>query len=121
MWLGSKFGSCPDFVLVSGTTDTFDGIYKRSEYFSEHGHPVYDGPGLTALSWSHNHWWLTPMSETGESNGYGYLDVPMDCPGSSKSIMRRGGSDVHIEGAKIEEIPIDYGKQKSNTCRVILF
>ena len=99
---------CSEYVKVMGTNDIYDGIYKKSS-LSEHGYPVYDGPGDVALSWAKNHWWITPMSEIGENNGYAYLDVPMDCPGDTFSILRRGGSDRELPGERIEAMNLDYG------------
>ena len=105
---GSR-NKCPKLVEVMGTNDVYDGIYKKSS-LSEHGYPVYYGPGYFVLSWAKNHWWITSTSNIGENNGYAYLDVPMDCPGDTFSILRRGGSDEKLPGEKIEAMNLDYGK-----------
>jgi len=94
---------CPEFVKVMGTNTKFDGIYKKSSR-TENRHPVYFGPGDTIISWANNYWWITSISNIGESNGYAYLDVPMDCPGDAFSILRRGGSDKRLPGEKLEAI-----------------
>ena len=98
------------YVEVSGTISSrWDGIYRITEA-REHGYPVYQGPGDTALSWANGHWWLTPASEVGVNNGYGYLHTQMRCPGNVESHLIRGGSDEEIEGTSVKKIDVDLGE-----------
>ena len=95
---------CSDFVEVSGVPVFFRGLYRRGE-FEEHGRPVYDGPGDSALSWTRGHWWITLASEVGVNNGYAYVAEDVTCPGDGQT-LRRGGTDEDLPGEQIANVDV---------------
>ena len=100
---------CPDYIEIRGAEQIFSGVYRKTDR-KEHGYPVYDGPGDTALSWSHGYWWLSTSSEIGVSDGYAYIGAPMNCPHGPGS-LRRGGSDKLIAGATVNDVKINDGRK----------